>query len=120
MENEPIPRLYTDLFAWWQLLSEPLYYAEEAGFYRKLIAEKMVIPVKTMLELGSGGGNNASHLKSHFSMTLVDRSTGMLSVSRGLNPECEHLQGDMRTVTLGRLFDAVFIFGGYFENFHFF
>jgi ubiquinone/menaquinone biosynthesis C-methylase UbiE len=109
VENEQIPRLYTDLFSWWQLLSEPLDYAEEARFYCKLISDKKVIPVKTMLELGSGGGNNASHLKVHFSMTLVDRSIGMLNVSRGLNPECEHLQGDMRSVRLGRLFDAIFI-----------
>ena len=42
-------------------------------------------------------------------MTLVDVSTGMLTVSRALNPECEHVQGDMRTLRLGRLFDAVFI-----------
>lgn len=42
-------------------------------------------------------------------MTLVDLSPGMLAVSRGLNPECEHVQGDMRTVRLGRLFDAVFV-----------
>jgi hypothetical protein len=33
----------------------------------------------------------------------------MLQVSRALNPECEHIQGDMRTVKLGRQFDAVFI-----------
>ncbi len=63
----------------------------------------------TLLELGSGGGNNASHLKKHFRMTLVDLSPGMLKVSRDLNPECEHIQGDMRTVRLRRQFDAVFI-----------
>jgi trans-aconitate methyltransferase len=61
------------------------------------------------LELGSGGGNNASHLKAHFQMSLVDASHGMLALSRTLNPECEHLEGDMRTVRLGRMFDAVFI-----------
>jgi hypothetical protein len=33
----------------------------------------------------------------------------MLRVSRSLNPECEHLQGDMRTVRLNREFDAVFV-----------
>jgi SAM-dependent methyltransferase len=59
--------------------------------------------------LGSGGGNNASHLKKHFQLTLVDVSPGMLEVSRRLNPECEHIQGDMRTIRLGRAFDAVFI-----------
>jgi hypothetical protein len=33
----------------------------------------------------------------------------MLAVSRRFNPDCEHLQGDMRTVRLERRFDAVFI-----------
>jgi hypothetical protein len=33
----------------------------------------------------------------------------MLDVSRKLNPECTHLLGDMRSVRLGRPFDAVFI-----------
>jgi ubiquinone/menaquinone biosynthesis C-methylase UbiE len=62
-----------------------------------------------MLELGSGGGNNASHLKRHFKMTLVDLSPGMLQVSRKLNPECEHIQGDMRSIRLDQRFDAIFI-----------
>ena len=64
---------------------------------------------RTLLELGSGGGNNASHLKAQFEMVLVEPSAGMLAVSRALNPECEHVQGDMRTVRLGRQFDAVFV-----------
>ena len=42
-------------------------------------------------------------------MTLVDLSPQMLAVSRALNPECEHREGDMRTVNLGRTFDAVFV-----------
>jgi SAM-dependent methyltransferase len=62
-----------------------------------------------VLELGSGGGNNASHLKAHFELTLTDLSEEMLAVSRELNPECEHVQGDMRTLRLGREFDAVFV-----------
>jgi hypothetical protein len=33
----------------------------------------------------------------------------MLEVSRGLNPECEHVQGDMRTLRLGSAFDAVLV-----------
>jgi hypothetical protein len=42
-------------------------------------------------------------------MTLVDLSRDMLDLSRTLNPECEHIQGDMRTLRLDRLFDAVFV-----------
>ena len=33
----------------------------------------------------------------------------MLEVSRALNSECEHVQGDMRHLKLGRQFDAIFI-----------
>lgn len=62
-----------------------------------------------MLDLGSGGGHLAAHLKHRFALTLVDLSGQMLAVSRVLNPECEHRQGDMRTVRLGRAFDAVLV-----------
>lgn len=110
METSPdLPRLYRDLTEWWPVLSVPDGYAEEAEFYRRVIVGASDTPPRTLLELGSGGGNNASHLKQHFTMTLVDLSPGMLAVSQRLNPECEHIHGDMRTVRLGRLFDAVFI-----------
>jgi len=102
-------KLYGELASWWPLLSAPSDYAEEAAFYREKLVGAARRPVRTVLELGSGGGNNASHLKSHFEMVLVDRSPGMLAVSRALNPECEHVQGDMRSVRLGREFDAVFV-----------
>ena len=42
-------------------------------------------------------------------MTLTDTSPHMLAQSRELNPECEHVEGDMRTLRLGRTFDRVFI-----------
>lgn len=100
-------RLYDDLAAWWPLLSAPGEYAEEAGYYRDILVE--ACDPRTVLELGSGGGNNAYHLKRHFELTLVDLSPGMLAVSRALNPDCDHRAGDMRSVRLGREFDAVFI-----------
>jgi SAM-dependent methyltransferase len=106
---EQIPKLYSELAAWWPLLSTPSEYAEEAAFFHQVLTEACQSPPRTLLELGSGGGNNASHLKAHFQMTLVDQSVEMLAVSRDLNPECEHLAGDMRMVRLERLFDAVFI-----------
>ncbi len=103
------PKLYGELASWFHLLSDPADYAEEAEFARNLIVEASAAPPATLLELGSGGGNNASHLKTHFKMTLTDLSEGMLGLSRSLNPECEHIQGDMKTLRLGRTFDAVFI-----------
>jgi SAM-dependent methyltransferase len=107
--TDRIPLLYGELAEWWPLLSAPEDYAEEAAFYRRAICAACAVPPRTLLELGSGGGNNASHLKGHFQMTLVDRSPDMLRVSQKLNPECDHIQGDMRAVRLGRQFDAVFL-----------
>ena len=106
---EETPKLYRELAAWWPLLSAPEDYAEEAEDYRRLILEGSDGEARDVLELGSGGGNNASHLKAHFRLTLVDRSPQMLDVSRRLNPECDHVEGDMRSVRLGRTFDAVFV-----------
>ena len=102
-------KLYDELAEWWPLLSAPQEYAEEAAFYQRTLLEACRRPCLTLLELGSGGGNNASHLKARFNMVLVDRSPGMLAVSRALNPECEHVEGDMRSVRLGRQFDGVFV-----------
>jgi SAM-dependent methyltransferase len=101
--------MYAELAQWWPLLSPPREYAEEARFYHDTLQSFAALPVRTLLELGSGGGNNASHLKAHYHMTLVDLSAGMLAESRRLNPVCQHHQGDMRNVRLVREFDAVFI-----------
>ncbi|MGH2759605.1 MAG: class I SAM-dependent methyltransferase [Actinomycetota bacterium] len=102
-------KLYDELAEWWPLLSHPDDYEEEAGVFIDAIKTHARRDVQDVLELGSGGGNNASYMKSHFRMTLVDLSPAMLDVSRKLNPECEHLRGDMRDLRLGRLFDAVFV-----------
>jgi len=66
-------------------------------------------PDATLLELGSGGGNTASHLKARAHLTLTDVAPAMLALSATLNPECEHIEGDMRTLRLGRTFDAVLL-----------
>ncbi len=107
-ETPSIPRFYGELAAWWPLISPPEEYTEEAAFAATLLRSAS-IPVREVLELGSGGGHNAVHLKADFALTLIDLSDEMLDVSRRLNPECDHLPGDMRTVRLGRSFDAVFV-----------
>jgi SAM-dependent methyltransferase len=101
-------RFYGELAAWWPLVSPPEEYAGEAAEAAALLRTAS-IPVRDVLELGSGGGHCAVHLKADFTLTLSDLSEAMLDVSRALNPECEHVQGDMRTLRLGRAFDAVFV-----------
>jgi SAM-dependent methyltransferase len=101
-------RLYADLAPWWPLISPPEEYEEEAAFAARVLGQA-ARPVREVLELGSGGGHLASHLRPRFSMTFVDASSPMLEVSRRLNPGCPHIAGDMRTIRLGRDFDAVFV-----------
>jgi SAM-dependent methyltransferase len=80
-------RFYTDLAPWWPLVSAPEEYEDEAAEAARHL-RSAATPVHEVLELGSGGGNNAAHLKAWFALTLVDRSEAMLEVSRALNPEC--------------------------------
>jgi SAM-dependent methyltransferase len=106
----PMLKLYSELATWWPLLSAVEDYAGEAEFFVQILRDAGLPPSPSLLELGCGGGNNAFYLKRTFpDIVLSDLSAEMLAVSRGLNPECRHLQGDMRTLRLGREFDAVFV-----------
>jgi trans-aconitate methyltransferase len=104
--RKAIPRLYDDLAEWWPLLSPPSEYEDEAA---DLLGRLPCAPGSALLELGCGGGSLAYHLKHHFRLTLTDVSSRMLAVSRTINPECEHLTGDMRSLRLGREFDIVLV-----------
>lgn len=109
LEERALPRLYGEFAPWFHLLTAPEEYAEDAGFYLGLLKNACDGTVRTLLELGSGGGNVASHLKRDLKLTLVDLSPEMLKVSAEINPEVEHVVGDMRSVRLRRQFDAVLI-----------
>jgi len=100
--------MYDELVPWYRVLTPAADYEEEAEMYMQLIFE--VVPgARTLLELGSGAGHNASHMKGRLECTLSDVSEAMLAASRELNPECVHHVGDMRTLRLEERFDAVFV-----------
>jgi SAM-dependent methyltransferase len=103
------PFFYDNLAEWWPLFSPPDHYDEEAADILSRLAPHAATGIATMLELGCGGGSLASHFKSHFTLTLTDRSPSMLAVSQTVNPECEHIVGDMRTLRLDRRFDVVLV-----------
>ena len=103
------PRLYRDLADWYPLLTPVGDYGDDAAFYLRLFKAHCRRPPRTLLDLGSGGGHNAAHLKAAMTCTLVDLSPAMLTLSRRLNPECEHVEGDMRSIRLGRVFDCVLV-----------
>jgi len=106
--------MYGELASWFHLVTAPADYADEAVDIVRLLAGHGVElgpanPDATVLELGSGGRNTASHLKARARLTLTDVAPAMLALSATLNPECEHVEGDMRTLRLGRTFDAVLL-----------
>jgi SAM-dependent methyltransferase len=103
------PRLYASLASWFHLLTAPEDYAEEAAFAHQTLVSTSKDPIQSVLELGSGGGNNAFHLKRSFQMTLVDLSPEMITLSETINADCSHVVGDMRSVRLERQFDGVFV-----------
>ncbi len=102
-------RMYHELAHLWPLISAPEDYAKEAGYWRDALRETLGPGRHRILELGVGGGHNLSHLTSDFDAVAVDLSEEMLKHSKTLNPGVEHHVGDMRTVRLGRKFDAVLI-----------
>ncbi|MCK6571716.1 class I SAM-dependent methyltransferase [Myxococcota bacterium] len=107
-------RLYDDLSDCYDLLDPRDEHEDEATEYGDWLRAALGLPSDaaarpSLLELGAGAGNNAWYLRRRFDCTLSDVSEAMLDRSRAQNPDCIHAQGDMRTLRLGRTFDAVFI-----------
>ncbi len=100
-------RLYADLAWTWPIISAPDHYIDEAQGFIDTIRRFSRIGVRTLLDLGCGGGHVDRTLKKHVEVTGVDTSEAMLSLARRLNPDVTYCLGDMRTVRLGRTFDAV-------------
>ncbi len=117
------PRLYADLAWLWPYLSPPGDYVEEAALLNELIAERLGHGPKRILELGAGGGHTLVHLceagaeasrmvggwDGIHEGVAVDLSEPMLANCRALIPGVETHLGDMRSVRLGKTFDAVLI-----------
>lgn len=104
----PEHAFYSDLAPWWPLISPVEEYEEETVFVAELL-RRGEGTVREVLELGSGGGHTAYHLRDEFELTFVDRSPEMLAVGEELHPGRPHVVGDMRDVRLGRTFDAVLL-----------
>ena len=102
-------RLYNELAYLWPVISPAEDYGLEALYWLRAIDSKLGPGTHTLLELGVGGGHLLSHLTPHHRAEAVDVSPRMLELSQQRNPGVDHHLGDMRTVRLGRRFDAVLI-----------
>jgi len=104
--------LYDDLAWLWPIWGSPEEYADYCNHVVRLIREHTQIPVRSLLNIGSGGGKNVFNLKRQYEVTGIDLSPRMIALARELNPDCEFLEGDMRTFSLGRTFDAILMDDG--------
>ena len=111
-ENHDTFRLYSDLAWLWPIWGDPSEYADYGEHVVRLANKHSRIPVRSLLNIACGGGKNVANLKRHYDVTGVDLSPAMLELARELNPDCEFLQGDMRTLALGRTFDAILMDDG--------
>ena len=100
---------YNDL-AWTEdWLTNPTECEDHVTAYVELIKQSAAEPPHTLLHMGSGAGVYDWVFKRNFTVTGVDLSLGMLDKARATHPDIEYLEGDMRTLRLNRLFDAVAI-----------
>jgi hypothetical protein len=104
-----IEPLYEELAELWLTLSPPEVYAEAAELYAAALSQAARGPIGTLLELGAGAGHLAASLPETWRLTLVDRAPRMLALCAGTVPRAERVLGDMRTLRLGRTFDAVLL-----------
>lgn len=105
-------KLYTDLTPWYSIIDPYEDHRLEADVFTAAFDRAITPRAETLLELGAGAGHNLLHLKERYRCTHTDLSERMQELSRELNPECEHALGDMRTLRLGRTFDAVLAHDG--------
>lgn len=102
-------KIYDELAPWYPLLTPLEEYAEEAAVYRDALRGALGPGRHALLELGAGAGHNAHYLRADFDLTLTDLSPRMLDLARSTCPGATFALGDLRTLRLGRTFDAVFL-----------
>jgi len=92
---------------YYDLLYRDKDYAGEASYIHELVAKHRP-GAKTVLDLGCGTGRHAALLNAQgYAVTGVDLSEEMLTVARAAEPAGSFVQGDVRSVRLGRKFDVV-------------
>lgn len=81
-------------------------YGAESAALADLVRERNP-DAQTLLDVACGTGGHLVHLRDRFAVAGVDLDPGMLDVARRKLPGIDLVEGDMRTVDLGRRFDAV-------------
>lgn len=106
--SEPFGAVYAGCY---DALYQEKDYAAECDLIEQLFRTYGDGQIKRVLDLGCGTGNHAFPLAARgFEVIGVDRSDSMLAKARAKAPEHPvFYQGDIRTVDLGRQFDAALL-----------
>lgn len=81
-------------------------YAAEAEQLHRLIQARRP-GAATLLDVACGTGAHLAHLRRWYDVAGADVEPAMLAVARGRCPDVDLVEADMRTLALGRRFDAV-------------
>jgi ubiquinone/menaquinone biosynthesis C-methylase UbiE len=90
---------------WYDTIYSFKDYAAEAESLRALLAD-LCPDARRLLDVACGTGEHLRHLQAHFEVEGIDASPDMLAVAREKLPGVPLHQADMRTLDLGRTFDA--------------
>jgi ubiquinone/menaquinone biosynthesis C-methylase UbiE len=82
-------------------------YAAEASKVHEFIQKYKRTEGNTLLDVACGTGAHAGFLSQYYQVTGTDLNVNMLKVARKKHPEMQFFEGDMRSLDLGRRFDAV-------------
>ncbi|WP_171163453.1 bifunctional 2-polyprenyl-6-hydroxyphenol methylase/3-demethylubiquinol 3-O-methyltransferase UbiG [Streptomyces sp. I05A-00742] len=103
-------------------LYEEIYPSTEKDIPRmaeRLLAEHAPRGVRTLLDLGCGTGRHVEHFTgAGIDCVGVDYQDGMIAFARSRRPGPDFRTGDMRSLRLGRTFDAITCLGWALSNLH--
>lgn len=80
-------------------------YAAESATIARLVRGRKP-DARTLLDVACGTGGHLEHLRGAFTCEGVDLDAGLLAIARVRVPDVPLHEGDMRTLDLGKTFDA--------------
>jgi ubiquinone/menaquinone biosynthesis C-methylase UbiE len=82
-------------------------YAAEAYKAHEFIQKHKSTDGNTLLDVACGTGTHAGFLSQYYQVTGTDLNVRMLKIARKKHPEIRFVECDMRSLNLGRQFDAI-------------
>jgi trans-aconitate methyltransferase len=104
--------LYGELARYYDRIYQWKDYGKDIERLLNLLEEHGPPPGNELLDIGCGTGNHVALLTDAFECTGVDVEEPMLAIAREKVPSATFINGDMRTLDLGRRFDVVTSFFG--------